>query len=168
MTDSNNMQNTADIDFILTMNPHGQSTCGIFIGCNSYEITITHVFGDPYYDFIKALSNLIEGQESASFFWYGEPGGEKFELRRIKERKHVLHVEVLGFKETYGEQIKEFTPTVEFEILLKRFIIIAYLQLKKSFLLMKDRNYSTNRQNDFPFDEFIKFEKIAKDYLSIS
>ncbi|GAL87359.1 hypothetical protein MYP_4589 [Sporocytophaga myxococcoides] len=124
------MQNTDDIDLILTMNPHGWSTCWIFIGGNSYEVTITHVFGDPYYDFIKALSNLIEGQESASFFWSGEPGGEKFELRRIKERKHMLHVEVLGFKETYGEKIKEFTPAVEFEIPLKRFVIIAYLQLK--------------------------------------
>jgi len=162
------MNKTDDIDFILTLNPHGWSTCFIFIEANSYEISITHVFGDPYYEFIKALSKLIDGHESASFFWYGEPGGEKFELRRIKERKHILHVEVSGFRESYGETIHEFTPTVEFEILFKNFLIIAYLQLKKSFLLMKDKNYCTKRQNDFPFDEFIKFEKTIKDSLSLS
>ncbi|MBO9699992.1 MAG: hypothetical protein J7604_07260 [Sporocytophaga sp.] len=162
------MQKTDDIDFILTMNPHGWSICRIFIGHDSYQITITHVFGNPYYDFIKALSKLIQGQESASFFWYDEPGGEKFELRKIKDRQHTLQVEVLGFKETLGEKIKEFTPTVEFEIPLNSFLTIAYLQLKKSFLLMKDKNYITIRRNDFPFEEFIKFEKIIKDYLSFS
>ena len=62
------MEQQDDIDILLTLNPHGWSTCSFFIREKTVEFTITHIFGDPYSDLIKALSDLIKGEESASFF----------------------------------------------------------------------------------------------------
>jgi hypothetical protein len=161
------MQDTDDIDLILTLNPHGWSTCWIFIREDHFVLTISHVFGNPYLDFINALTKLIKGHNTASFFWYREPGGEKIEIKKLKERTNIIRVEILSFKESYGHEIREYDQTVEFEIPLINFIILSYLQLKKTYLLLKDKNYSKNRRNDFPYDDFIKFEQIVKEHISI-
>lgn len=161
------IQETDDIDLILTLHPHGWSTCCIFIHGDRFELTISHVFGNPYLDFINALTKLIKGNNAASIFWYREPGGERIEIKKLKERTNVVRIKISSFKESYGHEIKEYDETVEFEIQLKCFIILSYIQLKKTHLLLKDKNYSTSRRNDFPGVDFIKFEEIVKEYISI-
>ncbi|MCE3228581.1 MAG: hypothetical protein K0S32_3132 [Bacteroidetes bacterium] len=157
--------NTNDIDILLTLNPHGWSTCYIVKDGKCFELTISHVFGDPYSDLINALTALINNGNEVSFFWYGEPGGEKIEIKRVKDNNHMVNVLVNGFYESYGDLIKDFELTVEFQIKLRQLITLFYLQLRKTFLLLKDKEYSKNRQEDFPFDVYLKFEALVTIYL---
>lgn len=159
------MQETNDIDFILTLHPHGWSTCWIVIHGDKYELIISHVFGDPYIDFMEALTKLIKGNNNSTFYWYREPGGEKFEIKRLSDRRDKVCVSITGFNESYGSEIKDYKKTVEFEIKLENLLIVAYFQLKKIFLLLKDKDYAKDRQKDFPFEDFIKFEQIVKEFL---
>ncbi|RDC61448.1 hypothetical protein [Adhaeribacter pallidiroseus] len=161
------MEDDYDIDILLTLNPHGWSTCWIIKERKNFELVISHVFGDPYFDLIQALTGLINNKEEVTFFWYREPGGEKIEISRIKERRHEVRVLISGFQESFEEAIKDFKPTVEFQIKLKQLIIIMYFQLRKTFVLLKDKEYSKNRPNSFPFEEYMKFEKLASEYLGL-
>ncbi len=122
---------TDDIDFMLTLNPHGWSTCLVFVQGKVYELYITHVFGDPYYDFIHALELLMTGQNSVSFFWYDEPGGNQIEIVRLSSEKHKAFVRIQGFSESFGDEIKNLEELISFEININSLLIIAYLQLKK-------------------------------------
>jgi hypothetical protein len=161
------MSITDDIDFVLTLNPHGWSTCWFFIGNEKYELAISHVFGDPYVDFMNALKKLMKGNDNVTFFWYGEPGGEKIDIIRIPNRRDKVHLAIAGFSESYGAEIKDFSKRAEFEMKFESLLIVAYFQLKKTFLLMKDRSYAKDRQNDFPFNEFALFERVVKEFLNI-
>jgi hypothetical protein len=161
------MTKTDDIDFILTLHPHGWSTCRIYARDENVELTITHVFGDPYFDFIKSLSQLIDKQMETTFFWYAEPGGEKIEIKRIKDCQHMVNVRIDGFSESYGEQINDFEKTIEFEIKEKQLISLAYYQLKKIETLLKEKSFATNRGGDFPFQDFKQFENKVDIYLSL-
>ena len=163
----NPTNDTNNIDLILTLHSHGWSTCKIFNNGSIYEMVISHVFGEPYTDFINSLTKLINGSDKATFFWYREPGGEKIEINRLIDKKEI-HIDIFEFRESFGEDIKNFEKTLEFEIKLKNFIILAYLQLKKTFLLLKDKDFAKDRQKDFPFNDFIKFEEIVKIYLAIA
>ncbi|KXX66878.1 hypothetical protein [Flammeovirga sp. SJP92] len=161
------MKNTDDIDFLLTLHPHGWSTCWIYINDKKVELTISHIFTDPYYDFMKSLSQLMDKQKETTFFWYGEPGGERIIIKRIQDRQHMIHVKVDGFYEPYGEKIKDFETTIEFEIKEKQLIILAYYQLKKISFLLKEESFSKNREKDFPFKDFVKFEDKVKGYFEL-
>lgn len=130
-----------------------------------YEFIISHVFGDPYIDFMDALTKLIKGNNNSTFYWYREPGGEKFEIKRLFEGRDKVCVSITGFNESYEFEIKEYKKIVEFEIKLKNLLTVAYFQLKKTFLLLKDKDYAKDRQKDFPFEDFIKFEQIVKEFL---
>jgi hypothetical protein len=74
---STTLANTDDIDLVLTLNPHGWSTCFIYVDGRSYELTITHVFNDPYEDFIQSLMGLMNGQTSTEFFGMANQGVRK-------------------------------------------------------------------------------------------
>jgi hypothetical protein len=158
------MQELDDIDFVLTLGKHGWSTGWIFVNDVPHELTITHVFGNPYFDLIQALLGLMEGKEQVSFFWYGEPGGNKIEITRLKSEQHKVRVDVNEFRDSFGDEIKEFEKIIGFEIKLRGLVTLCYLQLKKTFLLMKDREYAEDR-GGFPFDEFKKFEEVAKGFI---
>lgn len=162
------MEATDDFDLSLILHPHGWSTCFIFIEGKQVELTISHVFGDPYHDFIHALKRLMKGEFETQFYWYGEPGGERITINRIKDRQHKIHVTVEGFSESYGDEINQFDTTTEFECTQKAFLTMAYLQLKKIALLMQDSSYSKSRNGDFPFQLFHEFEMEVKSHLSIS
>lgn len=162
---STTLSDTDNIDLILTMHPHGWSTCFIYIDGKAYELAITHIFNDPYEELIHSLISLLKGEKSSEFFWYGEPGGERIEITRLESRHDAVLVDVQGFREDWGREITSFERTVSFEIKLKALLIIFYMQLKKIFLLLKERNYAKNRRSDFPFQKFIEFEKLVMCFL---
>jgi len=110
----------------------------------------------------------MNGQVEVEFYWYGEPGGEQITIKRLKERQHKIHISVEGFSESYGEEIKQFVTTTEFECTQKAFLTMAYVQLKKIAWLMQDSSYSKSRNGDFPFQLFHEFEMEVKNHLSIS
>ncbi|WP_400191743.1 hypothetical protein [Hymenobacter sp. B81] len=159
MSDSTTYAETDDIDLFLTMHPNGWSTCGICVHRKLYIIRITYVLGDPYYDFMHALMRLINGQQDTSFIWYDEPGGEKITLTKRKTDPEMVWVDVQRFNEGEEKEITDFKPTVSFEIKLRALIIVAYLQLKKTALLLADRNFARVRGSGFPFQKFNEFEK---------
>ena len=161
------MTKTNDIDFSLTLHPHGWSTAWFYINGKGFEFTITHAFGEPYFDFIKSLSQLINKQMESTFFWYSEPGGNKIEIKRIKDRQHILNIKIVEFNNSFGEQLKEFEEILEFEIKEKHLITLAYFQLKKIETLLQDKSFAIHRSNNFPFQDFMLFENKVKTYLKL-
>ena len=161
------MEQTDDIDIMLTLNPHGWSTCFIFVRDVTLDITITHVFGNLFFDLIYALSALIRGQDSVSFIWYSEPGGHKFEINRNMTQQHKVIVSISEFGEAFHEEPKSFDLKLDFEIKLKQLIIIFYFQLQKTHLLLQDRQFAKDRVKDFPFQEFHQFDRLAKPYINL-
>jgi len=161
------MEQDDDIDFLLTLNKHGWSTGYLFIRDELVEFTITHIFGDPYYDLMSALSDMISKRESASFFWYGEPGGERIEFLRIKDRQQMVQVVVNGFSEVFDEEPKAYEPTISFEISLKQLVTLFYFQLKKTSELLSDTAFAKQRHKDFPFTKFHVFEQLAVSFLEL-
>ncbi len=159
------MEQTDDIDILLTLNSHGWSNCFLFVRDKKLEFTLTHVFSDPYVDLIHALSDLIRGQNYVSFFWYGEPGGYRIEIKRILTQQHKVIVSVSDFGEAFHEEPKSFYLQLEFEIKLKQIIGIFYFQLLKTYILLQDKQFAQNRANDFPFHECNQFERLVKQYM---
>ena len=167
MTDQNKMEQTDNIDILLTLNPHGWSSCFLFVRDKTFEFVITHVFSDPYSDLIQALSNLISGQKDTTFYWYGEPGGHRFEIKKLMTQQDKVIVSINEFSELIYEEPKEYELTVTFEIKWRQLIAIFYLQLQKTHFLLRDKQFSENRAKNFPFQEFHKFEKLAKPFLDL-
>lgn len=161
------MNKTDDIDFLLTLHPNGWSTCRFLVGGQEIVITITHVFGDAYYDVMKSLSQLMKKEKETSFVFYGEPGGLRVSMKRVMDRRHMIFVTIEDFAESFGEEIKGFEETIQFEIKEKQLVILVYYQLKKIVMLMKERSFSEKRGGDFPFRIFADFEIQAKEYLEL-
>ncbi len=109
----------------------------------------------------------MDNQKETTFFWYGEPGGEKIEIKRIQDHQHMINVKIDSFYETYGEEIKDFEKTIEFEIREKQLLTVAYYQLKKIETLLKEKSFASDRGGDFPFRDFVLFENKVKDYLEL-
>ncbi|WP_338792576.1 hypothetical protein [Bernardetia sp. MNP-M8] len=167
MTNYNKIEQTDNIDILLTLNSHGWSSCFLFIRNKTFEFTITHVFSEPYLDLIQALSNLINGQKDITFYWYGEPGGCRFEINKIMTQQDKVIVSINEFGESFYEEPKKYDLMVTFEIKVKQLISIFYFQLQKTHFLLQDKQFSENRQKDFPFQEFHKFEKTVKQFLNL-
>lgn len=161
------MTETDDIDLLLTLNPHGWSSCFLFVRDNTFELIITHSFSNPYLDLIQVLTNLIYGHNNATLFWYGEPGGHRIEINKIMTEQHKVMVSITQFDENFYKEQKQYSLMITFDIKLKQLITILYLQLKKTHFLLRDKQFSENRIHDFPFQEFHKFEKTAKQFLDI-
>ena len=161
------MEQTDDIDIILTLNQHRWSTCSFFIREKTLECTITHVFGDPYVDLINALSALVSGQNNVCFFWYGEPGGNRISIDRIATQQHKVIVTIDDFGESFPEEPKSFDLQLKFEVKLKQLITLFYFQLQKTHSLLQDKQYARDRGNDFPFQIFHQFDRLAKPFINI-
>ena len=167
MTNPNKIEQTDDIDILMTLNPHGWSSCFLFVSDSTFKFAITHVFSDPYSDLIQTLSNLINGQKEAIFYFYGEPGGQRFEIKRIMTQQDHVIVSINEFAKLFYEEPKEYDLSITFEIKLRQLIAIFYLQLQKTHFLLQDKKFSENRAKNFPFQEFHKFEKLAKSFLDL-
>jgi hypothetical protein len=167
MTNTIKMGQTDDIDILLTLNPHGWSSCFLFVREKTFEFVITHVFSDPYSDLIQALSNLINGQKEVTFYFYGEPGGQRFEVKKITTKQDKVVVSINEFAELFYQEPKDYDLIITFEVKLTQLIAVFYFQLQKTHLLLRDKEFSENRAINFPFQEFHKFEKLAKLFLGI-
>lgn len=161
------MHPTNEIDFLLILEPHGWSTCWIFAEGKPIELTITHIFNDPYDELISALCRLMKGENLVTLFWYAEPGGERIEIERLKDKKKMLNIRFDGFHECFGDEVKDVEPTIHFEMTERQFLITAYYQLKKTEQLLADVSFAKSRNGDFPFQRFKIFEAEVRNYLKI-
>jgi hypothetical protein len=146
----------------LTLNPDGWSTCFIVDKGKTYEFAITHIFSDPYFDLIQLLTNLINVYKFATLFWYGEPGGHRIEFII---RGDIILVAVDEFRETFDEEPKFCQLMFLFEMELTQLITIFYFQLYRIQILLQDKKFADNRERNFLFQEFHKFESLAKQFL---
>ncbi|MBC6991805.1 hypothetical protein [Hymenobacter sp. BT491] len=156
-----------DIDLLLKLDSDGWSDCFIHVRNKCYKLVITHIFGDPYYDFMHSLMSLINGQQSTTFFWYNEPGGEKIEITKLKSDQNIVIVNIQSFREQFGREIKELEENICFNVKLNSLLIVSYMQLRKTFLLLKDRDFAQHRNNIFSFQKFIEFENAVKSFLKL-
>ncbi|MDI3319268.1 hypothetical protein [Pinibacter soli] len=161
------MEQTDDIDIILTLNPHGWSTCYFYISDKTFEFTITHVFNDPYTDLISALSALLNGQDDVSFFWLGEPGGQRIKISRLSSQQHKALVTIEDFGESFHEEPKSFDLKLEIEMKIKQLITLFYFQLCKTNALLQDTRFAKDRAKEFPFQAFHQFDRLVKSYMNI-
>lgn len=82
-------------------------------------------------------------------------------------QQNKVIVSINEFTELFYEEPKQFNLIISFEIKLKQLIAIFYFQLQKTHLLLQDKEFSESRTTNFPFQEFHKFEKLAKLFLDI-
>jgi hypothetical protein len=161
------MNKSDEIDFLLILEQHGWSTCWIVADEKPVELCITHVFNDPYDDLIGALLRVMRKEPLVTFFWYGEPGGERIEIERNPDQQRMLKVRIDGFYESFGEEIKDFEPTIHFEMKESQFLAQFYYQLKKIETLLKEPSFAKDRGGEFPFRRFRAFEEEVKNYLQL-
>lgn len=161
------MDKSDDIDILLTLNPNGWSSCLIIIDNKTYGLDITHVFSDPFLDLIQALSNLVKGANEVAFYFFGEPGGQRININKIQSQQDKVKVTIDEFTEPFFIEPKNYVDSFAFEIKLKQLVTIFYLQLQKTYLLLRDKQFSKNRAMHFPFQEFIQFEKLIKQFLEL-
>lgn len=161
------MEHIDDIDLLLTLHPHGWSSCFLLVRDKTFELVITHVFGAPYSDLIQALTDLINGQNNVTLFWYGEPGGHRIEINKLTTQQNKVTVSVNEFEGDFDKESKHYSLVTTFDIKLKQLITIFYLQLQKAHFLLRDKQFSDKRAQDFPFQAFHQFEKVAKSFLDM-
>lgn len=147
-----------DTDLLLTMHPHGWSSCTFLQADHILTIPISHLFGDPFELLISALSQLNSGAPEAVFDWYDEPGGHRFTFSRATSGEHVS-LQIDRFEESYGYDLQNRIHILDARMPLKQWIMLYYLQLRKLTLLMQDKAYAGNRHS-FPFQQFRHFETI--------
>jgi hypothetical protein len=148
------------IDFLYILEPHGGSTCILYVGVLTYTFDISHVFGDPIYDAIEATIQILKGASEVEFIWWGKPGGNRWKIVRNKDREHQISIVVTEFSASYGELIKDETIVIEFEIKISHFSTLVYYQMKKISVLLKDKSFEKNRSSEFPYAEFHKLESL--------
>lgn len=155
---------TDDFDILLILEPHGWSDFYLFVEDKKFNSSITHVFTDPYSDVMDSLLDLIKEKNETQFIWYGEPGGCKFEIKTIQNQQHKAIISVYDFDETCGFELN-FKLVMQFEVKIKHFILIFYLQLKKNVLLLNDKHFAKIRSANGLLQNFFTFEKAVIDFL---
>ncbi len=156
-----------NINISYYLEEHGWSICRIDTNGKTYEIPITHIFQeDPIEECMNCLIRMIDGQKASEFKWYGEPGGERIELNEINGKQHMVEFTISQFSNTYGEVIEHYEESLKFLISKKLLITMFYYEFKKISELLKDKEYKKNRNSDFPFHSFKKFEKKVIQYLN--
>ncbi|MCF2217958.1 hypothetical protein H9Q08_01405 [Chryseobacterium sp. PS-8] len=153
-----------ELDMLLILLPSGWSEFLLYIHGRSFNYVITHVFNNPYSEIMYAVLDLIQDKWETEFIWYNEPGGCKFEIKRIKDKQHKAIISVYDFEESYGGQLN-FKLEIQFEIKIKQFVLLCYLQLKKTYLLLNDKEFSDKRSGAFLVQNFHDFERKVEDFL---
>ncbi len=141
--------------------PHGWSTCILYTENQMYEMTISHVFGDPIRDFIEATIALLKGISTVEFTWWREPGGNRWKMTRNPDASHKVKITVTDFPTSYGDLITQEEILVEFEIKISQFSTLVYYQVKKIASLLREKSFEKNRSSEFPYSEFCKLEALC-------
>jgi hypothetical protein len=152
------MYDRDDIDILYVLEPHGWSTCTLYVGDLTYKFDISHVFSEPIYDAIEATIQILKGASEVEFIWWGEPGGNRWTIVRNRDRQHQVKIVITEFSASYGELIKDETTVVEFEIKVSHFSTLIYYQMKKTSVLLREKSFEKNRSGEFPYTEFHKLE----------
>jgi hypothetical protein len=149
-----------DIDILYMLEPHGGSTCILYVRDTMHSLWISHVFGDPIYDLISATISLLKGALEVEFIWWGEPGGNQWRIIRSKDECHKIAVTVTKLSSDYGHPIIQQEVIAEFEIKVTHFATLVYYQMKKIETLLKEKSFEKNRSGEFPYAEFHKLESL--------
>jgi hypothetical protein len=132
----------------------------LYIGEFSHKFYISHVFSDPIRDTIEATIQLLKGASEAEFVWWGEPGGNRWNIVRSRDQQHQVTIVITEFSSSYGELIKEEITVAEFEIKVSHFSTLIYYQMKKISVLLQDKSFSKNRSGSFTYPEFHRLESL--------
>jgi hypothetical protein len=156
----------ADIDFSLILHKHGWSTFLLNIDQTIYEILISGVLNDPFYDFTNLLLSLLNNEEEITIKWLGEPGGTKIHIVRNKVQQHLLNIKIDDFScDIESGVMADYKNLVSFDIKLKQFMVISFYQLKKNYQLLFDKKFAEARKDEFPFELYDKLvKKITADF----
>ncbi|MBD2311922.1 hypothetical protein H6G20_09655 [Desertifilum sp. FACHB-1129] len=147
-----------DIDLLYVLSPHGWSTCILFVNKHTYELTISHVFGDPIGDFIEATIALLRGALDVEVVWWDEPGGNRWKMMRNSDQKHRVQITLTEFLSSYGDEITQERTLIEFEIKISHFSALVYYQMKKITALLKEKSFEKNRSGEFPYAALCNLE----------
>ncbi|MFC6381564.1 hypothetical protein [Psychrobacter glacincola] len=151
--------------------PYGWSVCWFYKDGRSYEVNISHSFGDdPMVVCMQSLMKIMKGDKSTSFVWYGEPGGNLVILNEIENLSKDVYIKVIDIEVNYGqelnfEELAKGRAELEFQINKIQLVRMLYYEFKKIFELMKGKEFSLTRKDEFPFKEFDEFEKTALEYI---
>lgn len=153
-----------------TLDKHGWSDCIFFINGNSYEMTITHIFPNhpPIESCINALLGIMKGETERTFYWFGEPGGEKICIQEMPLRKDKVRFVAENCDHLDEIQSEDNSIFFELEVSKKTLITLFYFEFKKISVLMKDKHFSKHRNGDFPFLLFKNFELNVQHYLALN
>ena len=115
------MHDGDDVDILYVLSPHGWSKCILYVDHHTYELSISHVFGDPIRDFIEATIALLKGDSTIEFIGWKEPGGNRWRMTRNLDQKHKVKITVTEFNSPYRKSIAQERTVVEFEIKISHF-----------------------------------------------
>ncbi len=112
----------------------------------------------------------MKGDKSTSFIWHGEPGGNLVIFNEMTNLDKDIYIKVIDIEVDYGQELnfKELTKgraEIEFQINKIQLVRMLYYEFKKIFELMKGKDFSLTRKDEFPFKEFDEFEKITLKYI---
>jgi hypothetical protein len=155
-----------DIDFSLILHKHGWTTFFFYVDKKCYEILISGVFSDPFYDFMNLLISLLNNENEVNIQCLGEPGGYEIKIIRNKTQRHLLNIKINDFEyDVVTKVATNKSELVSFEIKQKQFLIIGFSQLKKTYCLLQEQSFANDRRSEFPYhlyDELTK--RIAVDF----
>ncbi|MBS9768217.1 MAG: hypothetical protein KGV44_11870 [Flavobacteriaceae bacterium] len=107
---------------------------------------------------------MARGQNKSQFKWYEEPGIHRITFQEIPSEKHKVEFIIDSSSEDYGTVIDNYDEVFRCAIPKKLLATMFYYEFKKISALLKDKNYSKNRE--FPFKEFTLFEKEILEYIN--
>jgi hypothetical protein len=148
-----------EIDLLYVLEPHGWSTCILYIAGNTYNLSITHIFDDPIDALIESTILLLKGTAETEFLWWSEPGGNRWRITRQPAQRHRLNIILTEFSSPY-HPITDEKEIVQFEIKLSHFATLVYYQMKKTACLLHEKSFKKNRPYSFPFARFHELEAL--------
>jgi hypothetical protein len=153
-----------------SLDEHGWSTCRFYINGKLYQIDITHIFPNhpPIENCIKSLLSIMKGQKESSFYWYGEPGGEKIILNEIDTEKNHLMLTAINCDHFYEKKDDENEILFKIQVSKKMLVTLFFYEFKKISILMREKDYEKNRNGEFPFKLFKEFELKVNKYLGLN
>ncbi|NIG55449.1 hypothetical protein [Chitinophaga sp. Cy-1792] len=138
-----------DFDFSITLEKGGWMTFMWFRGNGFYEDGVSDAVGAPLHDLMQLLLALLNNEQEYTIRFFLGQGWTDLTVTRNMAQRNLIKIEVV----TDGDQFLR-KKIIDTEITQYRFIIIAYQQLKKIKLLLKERHYAKSRIDSFPFDTF--------------
>lgn len=154
-----------NLNITYSLDEHGWSTCIFYIDDKRYELDITHIFPNhpPIESCITSLISVMKEKKESTFYWYGEPGGEKITLKALDQNYLMLTATHCDQPDEDQEDENE----IYFQVRVSKKILITFFfyEFKKISMLMQDKAYEKHRKGEFPFQLFKEFELKVYHYL---